>query len=186
VAGGRVFLGGGDGLVYAFEAADGRLLWRAPLDAGVDASVAAADGAVYALSRGDTVTALDAATGDALWETRSRFGFYASPAVGPRRLYAAAEDGTLLTLDRATGATVWEQRLGEFAANFVGSPLLLGNSLLIVDDNGTLHAFDAETGQPLQHLPLNAGDVSASLTWGAGALYLTTGAGQVLTLDAGP
>lgn len=80
VAGGRVYLGAGDGRVYALDAATGCMHWRAEVKGGVRAAVSvgplagpgarAGKLAVFVGDRSGGVHALDAATGNEVWATK--------------------------------------------------------------------------------------------------------------------
>lgn len=60
VTGGTVYIGSGDGKVYALNAATGHLRWAYTTEVSIDSGLAVADGTVYAGSNGGTVYALNA------------------------------------------------------------------------------------------------------------------------------
>ncbi|WP_436928622.1 outer membrane protein assembly factor BamB family protein [Halosimplex halobium] len=96
----RVFAGTRGGTLFAFDADDGRELWRFtdPSD-GVTAPPVVADGTVYVGSRDDSVYALSADTGDLEWSFATGNNIEtAAPIVAGGRVYIASQDGVLYAL----------------------------------------------------------------------------------------
>jgi hypothetical protein len=82
-ADGTVYVGGGDGSVYALNAANGSVKWERPTGAAVYSSPAiGADGTVYIGSEDYKVYALDGATGAVKWSYTTAGPVAASPAIG--------------------------------------------------------------------------------------------------------
>ena len=95
-----VFAGTRDGTLFAFDASDGRELWRfTDPSGGVTASPVVADGTVYVGSRDGTVYAVTADTGDLEWSFATNNNIEtAAPVVAGGRVYIASQDGTLYAL----------------------------------------------------------------------------------------
>ncbi|WP_328512611.1 PQQ-binding-like beta-propeller repeat protein [Streptomyces sp. NBC_00376] len=108
LAGDTVYVGGGDRLVYALNAAGGKRKWAAGDREGTIPAVA--DGRVYVAVREEfspTVLALDAKDGSEVWSASSseRVGLTADgnhPIVHGRLVYVATS-AQLLAFDAATG-----------------------------------------------------------------------------------
>ncbi|WP_062212976.1 serine/threonine-protein kinase [Streptomyces sp. NBRC 109706] len=108
LAGDTVYVGGGDRLVYALNAADGERKWAAGDRPGTIPAVA--DGRVLVADRAEyspTVLALDAGDGSELWNARpgEQVGFTVDgnhPVVHDDLVYVATATH-LLALDTATG-----------------------------------------------------------------------------------
>ncbi|MGW9122139.1 protein kinase domain-containing protein [Streptomyces sp. NPDC055663] len=108
LAGDTVYVGGGDRLVYALNAADGKRKWVAGDREGTIPAVA--DGRVYVADREElspTVLALDAKDGSEVWSVSpsKRVGLTADgnhPIVHGRLVYVATS-AQLLAYDAATG-----------------------------------------------------------------------------------
>ncbi|HEU5251338.1 MAG TPA: PQQ-binding-like beta-propeller repeat protein [Thermoanaerobaculia bacterium] len=64
VASRRVFFGGLDGILYALEAASGRLIWKKPLGGRISAGVAVGDGSIYAGTSGSRLYRVLPETGE--------------------------------------------------------------------------------------------------------------------------
>jgi polyvinyl alcohol dehydrogenase (cytochrome) len=134
VAGGRLFVGGPDGTVYALDARTGCTIWTFKAKAGVRTAivVGAPAGASTPLYFGDgrsNVYALNASTGEQLWtqniETHPSSHVTGAPALYQNRLYvsvASGEEGqggstsyecctfrgSMVALNIANGGVVWK------------------------------------------------------------------------------
>lgn len=100
VSGDRVFAGTRDGTLFAFDASDGRELWRVTEpDDGVTAPPVVADGTVYVGARDDSVYAVTADTGDLEWSFATSNDIEeAAPVVAGGRVYIGSQDGVLYAL----------------------------------------------------------------------------------------
>ncbi len=134
-AGGRVFVGGQNGTVYALDAKSGCVHWTFTAKSGVRSALifgprpGSSGYAVYFGDTGANVYALDASTGAQLWTMRVDEHPFArvtgSPTLWQNRLYvpvASLEEtaasqpgyecctfrGSLAALDASTGAVVWK------------------------------------------------------------------------------
>ena len=107
------------------------------------------DGILYAVDSlsSATIVAFEAGTGKRLWEHRlSRF---ATPAVaGPLGVYVT-EMHYAVTAFRPDGTTLWSQPVT--AATM---PVLVSDSLYVVDGKGVVRALKPETGEEVWNLPL--------------------------------
>ncbi len=91
-------------------APDGAPLWRSAAGGETHAGVVAADGVVVVAAADGAVRALSAADGATLW-TRPLGGadLDATPAAGAGRVVVALGDGRVVCLALETGATLWER-----------------------------------------------------------------------------
>lgn len=140
IADGRVFIGGRDGFLYAFDLATGHELWRFDHKVSwVPTSPAVARGLVIAgSSDGRFVQAVDAVTGTERWRFRSRKPVWSSPLIAGDVVYIADYDGFVWIVDAATGREISNVRLGGVIH---ASPVLAGSRLLVGCDDGTLTAL---------------------------------------------
>src|SRR5262249_5212767 len=90
---GKIYLGGRDKLVYAFNAPTGKTLWTFTTRGRVDSSPAIAGGRVYIGSNDGRFYVLDQATGSKLWEFEAGAPLSASPAIAGGRVVIGAQDG---------------------------------------------------------------------------------------------
>lgn len=181
---GRIFLGGGDGFLYAFHA---------PVP---DA-------------KGDVITLRKAWSTDAnpphfrmrdgtplaysAWSRRLADGPsepIAAPVFDRGRVYIAIGQsplhglgsGCLTCVDAATGAVIWRSE----ALNRTLSAVALHEGVIYLPDcEGLLHAFDAETGQTLWTHPLGGPVNYANACVADGKVYIGTEQGDFWIFRAG-
>jgi glucose dehydrogenase len=150
---GMVYVGSGDGKVYALYGASGAVKWTRALGSGTDASPAVAFGVVYiSFDSGNEsfVAALVAATGAVKWTRPVGLAATSSPAVDNGLVYvgASAGDGVNLQgpgvygLDAATGAVKWTTQL----AGVVYSSPAVANGLVYIGSDHNVYALDAANG----------------------------------------
>ncbi len=156
VAGGKVFTMDTEATVRAFDAASGRELWSAAIDAKGEAKVAAfgggvsaGDGRVYATSGYGIVAAFDASTGAQVWRVPLGVPFRGAPTVAGGRVYALTQDNQLYALDAAKGTTVWNVAGTVEVAGLLGggAPAFAQDTLVVGYSSGELNALRAENGR---------------------------------------
>lgn len=174
--------------LYALDAANGELRWNSELH-GFFAGRMACDGErVYAGSGDGTVRAVDAATGAPLWSVSvtTRTDPYGRLLYGPwDDTIELLPDGQILvstvsnatSLDRETGAARWVVP----GSHMYTPSLLVGTSLLLVDERGRTQLVDTGSGAAAWVTELgvrafNAGPVrSDGVAWILGATGLLAG-----------
>ena len=138
----------------------GSILWHRRTDSAVRNSVAAADGALFAMSDCGRLWSLDAETGEVLWH-KDTPGFperwmAGSPAVADGVVYAGAKSG-YGACDAGTGELLWFRRFGgtlDLIADPAGdkwgawfTPILCGRLLICLVPRRALMALDRESGR---------------------------------------
>jgi outer membrane protein assembly factor BamB len=149
--------------------AEVRKVWSA--DAGTGSSSSGrlsavpvvADGKVFTLDAGGTVSAFSTANGGRVWSQdvtpdneKSKEGFGGGLALDGGRLYAATGYGTVVALDPGNGAVVWTKRVVEPIRS---APTASGGKIFFVSAGNTLYALNAGDGQQLwtsRGLPVSA------------------------------
>ena len=175
VVDGRVFVGSGDGNVYALDATTGALAWKFATGDVVHASPAVAGGTVYVGSWDSYLYALDAATGAQKWrfhggedpDIHNQVGFQSSPAIVDGVVYTGCRDSNLYAIDAATGKERW--RFDNAGSWVVGAPAVArGKVIFATSDSAQYVVLDANTGKPVVQVtdkaymfasPTVAGDV---------------------------
>lgn len=111
---GLLAIGGRNGEVFAFNAADGSLLWKTMVSSSViSAPLITSDTVVVRVNDGK-VFGLDLATGEKKWQfdrglPNLTVRGNSSPVLGPGMILIGYEDGTLVALGLEDGNRLWEQ-----------------------------------------------------------------------------
>jgi len=139
--------------------AEVRKVWAA--DAGTGSSSSGrlsavplvADGKVFTLDAGGSVSAFSSASGAKLWTAsvtpdneKSREGFGGGLALDGGRLYAATGYGTVVGIDPGNGVILWTKRIGKPIRS---SPTAAGGKIYFVSTDNTLYALSDGDGQQL-------------------------------------
>lgn len=142
-----------------------RLLWKAEVGTGF-ASFAVAQGRLYTSGNRnnvDTIFCFDAENGKPLWQHSydadigDKYfdgGTAATPTFDEGRLYTLSRWGDVFCFDAQSGSVLWSKNIQKEANiripgwGFCGSPLVLGNRLLLNVGEGGV-ALDKTTGQIL-------------------------------------
>jgi outer membrane protein assembly factor BamB len=175
-----------------------RKIWSA--DAGTGSSSSGrlsavplvADGKVFTLDAGGTVSAFSVANGGRVWSQnvtpeneKSKEGFGGGLALDGGRLYAATGFGTVVALDPGNGAVVWTKRIGEPVRS---APTAAGGKIFFVSASNILYALNAGDGQQLwtsRGLPATATILSSVSPAVSGGLVVAPfPAGDVAAFEA--
>ncbi|MBI4911207.1 MAG: PQQ-binding-like beta-propeller repeat protein [Acidobacteria bacterium] len=160
---GAVFVGSGDGHVYALDLASGALRWKVRTGNVVHASPAVAQGRVFVGSFDGVFYALEAATGKVLWrhqtgldpDTHNQQGIVSSACVAEGRVFFGCRDGHFYALDAAKGTLLWshDNRKGWVIA----SPAVAqGRVYFPTSDGQRFKVLEAATGKTLVDRPMSA------------------------------
>ena len=151
VAAGRIFTLGISGILSAWDADDGSLLWRRPPDprfGGAESPLFGAGASPGASPAGDVVlvhlggpdngtfAVLDAATGETVWELAGDGPAYVSPTVvevaGVPVIPTMTEERIILLAARADGRVLWEMPFTTpYDQNIVNPVVLPGGEVVI-------------------------------------------------------
>lgn len=155
VAGNRIYVGSGDGRLYALDRDTGAEIWR--LDAGspVQCVPAVEGGRVFFTTRSGSVLAVSASDGAVLWrvETGALIPFpwgregwdywTGSPTVVGGRVIVGSGDGVVRALDAGTGAELWQVSTG---GRIRATPAVREDLVVIGSFDGKLYALNLEDG----------------------------------------
>jgi len=134
IAGGRIYVGGAEGDLFALDAKSGCIIWRTEVEAGIRSAITLGERSGGALTAyfGDQAAnmyAVDATTGKVLWKVRvddhPQAAITAASALYAGRLYVPVSSreeakvadprypccvfrGSVLALDAATGKRIWK------------------------------------------------------------------------------
>ncbi len=202
----RVFVGSGDGFLYAIDRASGRVVWRYPAGARVDASPAVAQRLVVGATIGGRIFALSETSGQPRWSfttgsllppNTSPAGGWdlwaSSPTVVGSRVLIGGGDGKLYCLDLQSGQRLWQVRTG----GRVRATPAVQNGLVVVGSwDGRVYAYDLETGKE-RWVHRTVGDtldshkfgfdrraIQSSAAFGHGMVFVGSRDGAIYGLDA--
>jgi eukaryotic-like serine/threonine-protein kinase len=190
-----VFVGSGDGNLYAVDVNTGIERWRFGTGGAVDSAPAVADGVVYAVSRDGSLYAVDASDGTLRWsyatggERKLDFwDFYLSdPLVVDDVVVFGSGDGAIHALDRGTGELRWRLVTGQV----VHAAPVVGDGLIYVGGfDGILRALRPETGEVAWQFETEGnpgfprGDIQRAVALVDGVLYFGSRDYRLYALDA--
>ena len=153
----RLYVGSGDGYLYALERATGRTVWRFAAGSGVHSSPALAGGLVVAATLGGRIFAVDQAAGRVRWSMQTGDSLprnvapaggwdllVSSPVVVNDVVVIGGRDGVVYALDLATGRVRWRARTnGKVRA----TPAVSEGMVVVGSWDGRVYALDLATGK---------------------------------------
>jgi len=143
------------GLVSAFDAASGRLIWSVDLAADEEdegffgGGVSYEAGRLFVSTGFAKIFGLDAGSGEVLWERRVPGPMRNGPTVYDGRVYALSVDNQVQALGAEDGRLLWNNVGVEEVANVLGaaSPAANDAVALIPYSTGELLAIDVQSGR---------------------------------------
>jgi len=143
-----------DGRLLFLDRASGRRIHEMRLASGVESSPAVSGRWILIGTDDGELAAVDLVDGALRYRVKLGEMIRSSPLpIGARVLVGVIEPkgaGALVALDRETGKTVWRRKLGPVFS----SPAFAPGRVVVGSDDGSLHAFDPETGAPAWSAPL--------------------------------
>jgi len=193
-----------DSFVAAFGLKDGKELWRtarAEIPAWGTPTIVSGEGRTEVVTNGTkAIRGYDADTGKELWKLGPNseitcttpvsshgliFVTAGYPPVQP--IYAiktgSAGDLTLKDGQDSSDAIAWSKKTG---GSYLPSPLVYGDQLYLINNNGILTAYEAKTGNRVyqQRVGVGSSFVSSPVA-AAGKLYIASEQGDVFVVKAG-
>lgn len=124
--------------VVALDAADGSVVWKAPIDGGTGGSVALTGDLVVAGTWHGTVHGFDQATGEERWHTTVDDGITGAPAVAGGTAYVSGISDGVHAVDLADGTHLWSAPIG---SGIPEGPAVAGDAVYVGTDGSRLHAI---------------------------------------------
>ncbi|MEJ7900843.1 MAG: PQQ-binding-like beta-propeller repeat protein, partial [Thermomicrobiales bacterium] len=174
VVDGVLYVGAGDGGVYALDTATGETHWIFTGSSPVSSSPAVHNDVVYIGSGDGTLYALNATDGTVVW-TFPGAAANAAVTILNGVVYTGSSEGYLYALQATTGEEYWRAPLNEAASR---SPAISGGVVYMGSVDGVLHTFNAITGEPGWALQLEGGVLATTVISG-GVVYQNTFEGDV-------
>ena len=138
LAGNQVIFGCDDGSLYALDAKTGELKEPFELGSPIEAPVIAADQRIFAVTHGGDIYAIDPATGEQHWSAHVGSELRSAPVVAGEQLFVVNDQGRLSAYDVEKGRQLWSSKEDDY----VGPPVVVGETLIIGGRNGDVHAVD--------------------------------------------
>jgi len=190
-----VYVGSGDGHLYAVDILTGAELWRFRTEGAVDSSPAVAEGVVYVLSRDGRLYAVDAMEGTLRWSFRTDgeeivdfWDFYLSdPLVHEGRVVFGSGDGSVYALDQRTGDLEWRFTTAEIVH---AAPIAADGLIFVGGFDGILYALRVETGEVVWEFATEGapgfprGDIQRAAALRDGVLYVGSRDFHIYAIDA--
>ena len=173
VAGGRLYVVDGNGVVHAIDARTGARVWETALDSTkkdrvvlFGGGVSADAGKVYATDGRGDAAALDAATGKILWKVRPGGPLRGAPGIGLGSVFVLSQDNQVFALKAETGETLWTdsatlQTSGVFG---VAAPAIAQGTVVAGFSSGELSALRYENGRIVWQDQLSRTSISTSVS----------------------
>ena len=185
-----VYVGSGDGNVYALDAQSGTLRWKFRTGNVVHASPAIANGMVYIGSWDSYFYALDAKTGQERWrfktgedhEIANQVGIQSSALIADGTVYFGCRDSNLYALDAASGAKKWVySNKGSWV---ISTPIAKEGTLYFAtSDSALFNAVDAKSGALKYSLSFHHWPMFSSPAIAGRNLYIGSHAGTLMAID---
>jgi eukaryotic-like serine/threonine-protein kinase len=185
-----VYVGSGDGYVYALDAESGALLWKFKTGNVVHASPTVVNDTVYIGSWDSYFYALDAKTGTERWRFKTgedhdiynQVGIQSSAVVSGGLVFFGCRDANLYALDAATGKKVWSY--ANDGSWVISTPIVKDDTLYFAtSDSGLFHALDIRSGKPKYTLSFNHWPMFSSPAIAGQLLYIGSHSGAVMAID---
>jgi eukaryotic-like serine/threonine-protein kinase len=185
-----VYLGSGDGNVYALDADSGALRWKFHTGNVVHASPAVANDTVYIGSWDSFFYALDANTGALRWRFKTgedpkifnQVGIQSSAVIADGLVYFGCRDSQLYALDAASGEKRWSfDNKGSWV---ISTPLVKdGVVYFATSDSGLFQGVDAKSGKPRYSLSFKQWPMFSSPAVAGRRLYIGSHSGTLIAID---
>ena len=201
----RIYIGSGDGRLYALDRANGGVAWRFDAGGAVDASPAVASGIVIAATLEGRIFAVDEGSGRLKWSLQSGppLPYNTSPAGGwdlwasspvivGTTVVIGAPDGGVYALDLFSGKQRWRAQLN---GRVRATPAVHNGTVVVGSWGGRVYALDLKTGAE-RWVHRTEGDtldskkfgfdrraVQSSAAIGQGSVYVGSRDGAVYALE---
>lgn len=184
-----------DGDVYAFDAKNGRRIWRSETDARIAAGPSLNGNLVLVGTLDGEVIALQRADGKQLWRVKLSSEVQAAPAGDGSTLVVKTIDGRVYGLSTEKGQRLWtfDRTVPNLTLRGLSEPLVVGDRAFVGMDNGRLIALHLADGSPIweQGVAFGTGrtelerltDIDADLLLNGSSIYAVSLGGELACLD---
>ena len=137
----KVVLPAKDNQLYAYNKANGNLLWSTPISAGYS-SPSGKDGVIYLATQQGKVIAIDEKNGKQKWEVSLGTPFYeSSPVITGDYILISSLDGNLYLLSDKDGTVKWKYNVSR--GYVIGTPVVQNGYIWVGSMDGTLYCLES-------------------------------------------
>jgi outer membrane protein assembly factor BamB len=137
LANGKLFGGGSDGRLYAFDSLTGEVRWFFDYTASFNSQPVVAGGHVYAGNEDGNLIVLDEQSGKLLWRYRTRGPVRGPAAIRDNIVYFGSGDNYVYAVNTVTGLLLWRKRTGASVQAVVRA----GDDLLVASLDNYVYKF---------------------------------------------
>jgi len=194
IVGHALYIGSGDGHLYAFDVASGKTIWSFDAGSRIRSTPAVSDGLVVFGTKSGHIVAISQDKGVLRWKFATdgasrTFEFkhndttsvYMSPSIGGGAVLAGGRDGYIYCLDLATGKQRWKTT-HDGGSWILSTAIEDGVAYIGSGSASIVQAADLATGRELWRFA-TGGAVFGSLTIAGDVLYFTDFVGTLHALD---
>jgi outer membrane protein assembly factor BamB len=152
VIGGTAYFGATDGRMFAVRVSDGHVEWAYQTGGRINSSPSVIGNRLFITTYAGSILALNRHNGHRIWITYVKRdyvlyeSFYASASTDGTRLFTISRSGTVVALRASDGAILWTHALNTTGYS---TPAIAHGRVIVGDFNGTLHCYQASTGNQL-------------------------------------
>ena len=204
IAGSTIYIGSGDGNLYAINGTTGVVRWRHATGAAVASTPAVTNGLVFINGNDGRFRAVTAADGRLAWSFAAgapiplKWGYESgeiytsSPAIDGSAVVFGSQDGHVYALDARTGRERWRFRTG---GRVYASPAIAAGTVYAADQAGNVFALSLTSGREIWRFAtegtrLNSADwgydrttIQSSPAVAGGAVYVGARDGFLYAID---
>jgi outer membrane protein assembly factor BamB len=193
----RVYAGDAKGVVRAWNASTGKVLWETKLSLPLSGATGLGDGLVLVGSSSGVVAALEEKTGAVRWRKSISSEVVSKPVAAAGIVVVQAVDGTVTGLSAAEGSEKWRfhQTVPALSLRGTSHPVIIDNRIVASGfANGTLVLLDLKSGRMLHRFVVSEPrgrtelerlvDVDGTPLVSSGQLFAGSYQGSVVAIDA--
>ncbi len=149
IGAGKIIAADREGVVQARDLKTGSLLWEVDTDIPFSAGPSLAAGRIILGSSKAKVVALNSENGEQFWENTVSSEVLAVPIIAKGIVIVRTTAGEVVALDEKTGRRLWsyEHSVPALSIRGTGSPLVVGDKVIVGYDNGKLVALNLSNGK---------------------------------------
>ncbi len=186
ISGNAVIVGFESGKLVRLNLHSGNLEWKSVVAepsglfaiqrmVDIDADPLVVDNRVYAATYQGQVARLELSSGNELWT--HDISSYAGSAANHATVYVSDATSHLFAFNAANGSLLWEQK--QLAHRTITGPALLGNYVLVGDDEGYLHVLSQADGHFVARVLVNSSGILATPVVNNNIVYVYTKNGHL-------